>query len=64
MELNLVLWSLVHEWRLTLLLPLVLLLRGRIWWLLALGCVGMALGAMHRIGHENRVQLGTQLHTR
>jgi peptidoglycan/LPS O-acetylase OafA/YrhL len=61
-ELNLVLWSLVHEWRLTLLLPLVLLLRGRIWWLLALGCAGMALGALHHIGQENRLQLGSQLH--
>jgi peptidoglycan/LPS O-acetylase OafA/YrhL len=59
-ELNLVLWSLVHEWRLTLLLPLVLLLRGRIWWLLALGCVGMAIGAMHHIGQENRIQLGAE----
>lgn len=61
-ELNIPLWSLVHEWRLTLLLPLVLLLRGRIWWLLALGCVGMALGAMHQIGQENRLQLGPHLH--
>ena len=59
-ELNLVLWSLVHEWRLTLLLPLVLLLRGRIWWLLTLGCVGMAIGAMHHIGQENRIQLGRE----
>ncbi len=56
-QLNPVLWSLVHEWRLTLLLPLVLLFRGRIWWLLALGCVGMLFGAMHS-GAENRVQLG------
>jgi peptidoglycan/LPS O-acetylase OafA/YrhL len=60
-ELNLVLWSLVHEWRLTLLLPLVLLLRGRIWWLLTLGCVGMAIGAMHHIGQENRIQLGREI---
>jgi peptidoglycan/LPS O-acetylase OafA/YrhL len=30
-QLNPVLWSLVHEWRLTLLLPLVLLFRGRVW---------------------------------
>lgn len=61
-ELNPVLWSLVHEWRLTLLLPLVLLFRGRIWWLLALGCAGMALGALGS-GSENRVQLGPQLHS-
>ena len=59
--LNPVLWSLVHEWRLTLLLPLVLLFRGRVWWLLALGCAGMLFGAMHS-GAENRVQLGPQFH--
>src|SRR5215218_5256643 len=58
-ELNPVLWSLVHEWRLTLLLPLVLLFRGRVWWLLALGCAAMLLGAMHS-GNENRVQLGPE----
>lgn len=61
-ELNPVLWSLVHEWRLTLLLPLVLLFRKRVWWLLALGCAGMALGAMGS-GSENRVQLGPQFHS-
>lgn len=61
-ELNPVLWSLVHEWRLTLLLPLVLLFQGRIWWLLALGCLGMALGAMGS-GSENRVMLGNQFHS-
>jgi peptidoglycan/LPS O-acetylase OafA/YrhL len=61
-KLNPVLWSLVHEWRLTLLLPLVLLFRGRVWALLALGCVGMALGAMGS-GAENRVQLGPQFHS-
>ena len=60
-ELNPVLWSLVHEWRLTLLLPLVLAFRGRVWWLLALGCAGMLLGAMHS-GNENRVQLGPEFH--
>ncbi len=58
--LNPVLWSLVHEWRLTLLLPLVLLFRGRVWWLLALGCAGMAIGAMHH-GAENRLLLGPHL---
>jgi peptidoglycan/LPS O-acetylase OafA/YrhL len=61
-KLNPVLWSLVHEWRLTLLLPLVLLFRGRIWWLLALGCAGMALGAMAS-GSENRVLLGEHFHS-
>ncbi len=61
-ELNPVLWSLVHEWRLTLLLPLVLLFRGRVWWLLALGCVATALGAMAS-GSENKVQLGPHFHS-
>lgn len=61
-QLNPVLWSLVHEWRLTLLLPLVLLFRGRVWWLLALGCVGMALGALGS-GSEDRVLLGERLHS-
>ncbi len=61
-QLNPVLWSLVHEWRLTLLLPLVLLFRGRIWWLLTLGCVGMALGAMGS-GSENKVLLGPRFHS-
>lgn len=61
-KLNPVLWSLVHEWRLTVLLPLVLLFRGRIWWLLTLGCVGMALGAMGS-GSENKVLLGNHLHS-
>lgn len=61
-KLNPILWSLVHEWRLTLLLPLVLLFRWRIWWLLALGCVGMALGALGS-GSENRVMLGDHFHS-
>ena len=61
-QLNPVLWSLVHEWRLTLLLPLALLFRGRIGALLALGCIGMALGAMVT-GAENRVQLGLHFRT-
>jgi peptidoglycan/LPS O-acetylase OafA/YrhL len=61
-RLNPVLWSLVHEWRLTLLLPLVLLFRGRVWWLPALGCVGVALGALGS-GAENRLQLGPHLHS-
>lgn len=61
-QLNPVLWSLVHEWRLTLLLPLVLLFRARVWTLLALGCFGMALGAMGS-GSENRVQLGPHFHS-
>ena len=38
-----VLWSLVHEWRVSLLLPLVLLCRGRPWWLLGAGVGAWAL---------------------
>ncbi len=55
-DLNVVLWSLAHEWRLTILLPLVLALRNRPFTLL--GCaaviatVGSALGA-----EENEVFL-------
>jgi peptidoglycan/LPS O-acetylase OafA/YrhL len=55
-DLNVVLWSLAHEWRLTVLLPLVLALRNRPFTLL--GCagvvamVGSALGA-----EENEVFL-------
>jgi hypothetical protein len=30
----------------------------RVWWLLTWGCVGMAIGALHHIGQENRIQLG------
>lgn len=61
-KLNPILWSLVHEWRLTVLLPLVLFFRNRVVWLLALGCVGMALGAMGS-GSENKVLLGPQFHS-
>lgn len=48
-DFNVVLWSLAHEWRLTLFLPLVLLLRGRAALLLALAAglsaLGVAFGA-------------------
>lgn len=60
--LNPVLWSLVHEWRLTLLMPLVLLFRGRAWWLLALAAAAMALGIMGG-ALEDRVMLGPKLHS-
>ena len=55
--LNPVLWSLVHEWRLTLLMPLVLLFRGRAWLLLALAAGAMAVGELGG-AVENRVLLG------
>ena len=55
-DLNVVLWSLAHEWRLTVLLPLVLALRNRPFTLLAcagvVAMVGSALGA-----EENEVFL-------
>jgi peptidoglycan/LPS O-acetylase OafA/YrhL len=48
-EINLALWSLAHEWRLTVFFPLILLLRGRPMMLLALAfavsALGLALGA-------------------
>ena len=60
LELNIPLWSLVQEWRLTVLLPLVLLLRGRLLHLLVLACAlmlaGQVLGA-----RENQIQLGDGL---
>jgi peptidoglycan/LPS O-acetylase OafA/YrhL len=62
MRLNVVLWSLVHEWRLTLLLPLVLLFRGRAALFGAVVLTMMALGIMGG-ATENRVLLGPQLHS-
>jgi peptidoglycan/LPS O-acetylase OafA/YrhL len=54
------LWSLVHEWRLTVLMPLVLLFRHNVWLLLALAAMltafGLAGGAV-----ENEVLLGPHL---
>ncbi len=61
-RLNPVLWSLVHEWRLTLLMPLVLLFAGRPWLLLALAACAMALGVMGGAA-ENRAMLGPHLHS-
>ncbi len=62
MRLNVVLWSLVHEWRLSLLLPLVLLFRGRVALLIAAVLAMMAIGIMGG-ATENRVLLGPQLHS-
>ena len=45
-DFNLVLWSLAHEWRLTVLLPLVLVLRQQPLLLLALSAGAMTLGMM------------------
>lgn len=60
--LNPVLWSLVHEWRLTLFLPLVLLLRRQPALLLALASLATALGILGG-AEENGVHLGPQLHS-
>lgn len=62
MRLNVVLWSLVHEWRLSLLLPLVLLFRGRVALFIAAVLALMAIGIMGG-ATENRVLLGPQLHS-
>ncbi len=48
-----VLWSLVHEWRVSMLLPGVLLFRGRPAWLLALGAA--AFGLAHALGARDYV---------
>lgn len=62
MRLNVVLWSLVHEWRLSLLLPFVLLFRGRVALFIAAVLALMAIGIMGG-ATENRVLLGPQLHS-
>jgi peptidoglycan/LPS O-acetylase OafA/YrhL len=55
-DLNVVLWSLAHEWRLTVLLPLVLALRDRPFTLL--GCAGIIAMAGSALGaDENEVFL-------
>jgi peptidoglycan/LPS O-acetylase OafA/YrhL len=58
--LDVVLWSLVHEWRLTVFLPVVLMFCGHAWALLTAGLVLTALGLA---GHatENAVLLGPHL---
>lgn len=60
--LNPVLWSLAHEWRLTLFLPLVLLVRGQPGLVLAIGSLAAALGIMGG-ATENAVHLGPHLHS-
>jgi peptidoglycan/LPS O-acetylase OafA/YrhL len=59
---NIVLWSLVHEWRVSLAMPLVLLFRGRVALLLAaaflLRSVAIAAGAP-----EDEAMLGRHLHS-
>ncbi len=62
MRLNVVLWSLVHEWRLTLLLPLVLLFRGRVALFAALALAASSTGIMGGAS-ENSVLLGPGLHS-
>jgi peptidoglycan/LPS O-acetylase OafA/YrhL len=62
MRLNVVLWSLVHEWRLTLFLPLILLFRGRVPLLLGFALACAALGVMGG-ATENQVLLGPDLHS-
>jgi peptidoglycan/LPS O-acetylase OafA/YrhL len=55
-DLNVVLWSLAHEWRLTVLLPLVLAFRNRP--LTLLGCAGIAAMVGSALGaEENEVFL-------
>jgi peptidoglycan/LPS O-acetylase OafA/YrhL len=58
--LDIPLWTLVHEWRITLLFPLVLLFRGRVAWLLGLALLlhvtAIALGVA-----PDRHQLGPRL---
>lgn len=60
LRLNIPLWSLVHEWRLTVLLPVILLFRGRVLLLLALATSIMLMGQM--LGaREDEIQLGEDL---
>ncbi len=60
--LNIVLWSLVHEWRVSLVMPLVLLFRGRVALLLGaaflLRSIAISAGAP-----EDEAMLGPRLHS-
>ncbi|KAA2212735.1 acyltransferase family protein [Teichococcus oryzae] len=59
-QLNPVLWSLVHEWRIALLLPLALLFRGRVALLLAVALLGAAVARLAGMP-EGQVALGQSL---
>ncbi|MDQ1078671.1 acyltransferase [Pseudoroseomonas cervicalis] len=59
-QLNPVLWSLVHEWRIALLLPLALLLRHRPEWLLAIALLGAGVARLAGMP-EGQVSLGGSL---
>jgi peptidoglycan/LPS O-acetylase OafA/YrhL len=59
-QLNPVLWSLVHEWRISLVLPLVLLFRGRLALLMAVALVGAGIARLAGMP-EGDVALGSSL---
>lgn len=59
-QLDPVLWSLVHEWRIALLLPLALLFRGRLALLIAVSLVGAGIARMAGMP-EGSVSLGDSL---
>lgn len=59
-QLNPVLWSLVHEWRIALLLPLVLLFRGRLALLMAVALLGAGIARLAGMP-EGDVALGSSL---
>lgn len=59
-QLNPVLWSLVHEWRISLLLPLVLLFRGNLALLLAVALLGAGVARLAGMP-EGDVTLGDSL---
>jgi peptidoglycan/LPS O-acetylase OafA/YrhL len=61
-HLNIVLWSLVHEWRISLVLPVVLLFRGRVALLLAAAFL-LRTAAISAGAADNNVLLGPQLHS-
>jgi peptidoglycan/LPS O-acetylase OafA/YrhL len=61
-HLNIVLWSLVHEWRISLVLPAVLLFRGKVALLLATTFL-LRTAAISAGASDNNVLLGPQLHS-
>jgi peptidoglycan/LPS O-acetylase OafA/YrhL len=60
LRLNIPLWSLVQEWRLTVLLPFVLLFRGRALQLLVL-CFALMIAGQMLGAREDEIQLGHDL---